>query len=64
MDDWVAYFREAELAFDEAVAHLVRLWLQEQVMSEGVREAIETTRLAHARFEERLTAFNAFMEAN
>ena len=32
-------------------------------MSEGVREQIERTRRARQRWEERLTAYNAYMES-
>jgi hypothetical protein len=60
---WRRWYEAAADALDAAVMQETRLWLQEQCLSEGMREAIERTRRARQRWEERLTAYNAFMES-
>ena len=60
---WLRWYLEADDALTAAVAHEARMWLDEQSLSEGMREAIEATRQARQRWEERLTAYNAFQEA-
>lgn len=61
--DWLRWFHEAEDALTAAVSHELRMWLDEQSLSEGMREAIAVTRRARQRWEERLTALNAYMES-
>jgi hypothetical protein len=59
---WLRWFHEAEDALTAAVSHELRMHLAESGMSEGMREAIEATRRARQRWEERLCAYNAFRE--
>jgi len=61
--DWLRWFHEAEDALTAAIAVELSPWLKEQSLSEGMREAIEATRRARQRWEERLCAYNAFMES-
>lgn len=63
VEAWRRWYHEAEDALTAAVTQELRLWLQEQSLSEGMREAIERTRQARQRWEERLTAYNAYMES-
>ena len=60
---WLRWFHEADDALTAAISRELRMHLSEPGMSEGMREAIETTRRARQRWEERLTAYNAFMES-
>ena len=59
---WIEWFEEAAAALDRAIRHQARLWLTEQVLSEGYREAVAKTAIARSRWEERLTAYNAYKE--
>lgn len=59
---WLRWFHEAEDALVIAITNEVRMWLREQSLSEGMREAIDRTRCARLRWEERLTAYNAFVD--
>jgi hypothetical protein len=63
LDAWRRWFHEAEDACRRETDRLAGMWISEHVMSEGVREQIERTRQAHQRWEERLTALNAYMDA-
>jgi len=62
-DAWIEYSREAGDEYIRASERLMGVWISDHVMSEGVREAIEWMRRAKLRFEARLIALNAFMEA-
>jgi hypothetical protein len=59
---WAAYFDEAGVHLDAAIAEQTRLWLAENVRSEGYIEAEERTARARQRWEERLTALNAYWD--
>jgi hypothetical protein len=59
---WAAWFDEACLALEQAIDTQTRLWLAEQVMSEGVREAIVRTAMARSHWEARLIALNAWAD--
>lgn len=63
MVEWRRWYLAAEDALNTAIYHETRLWLQEQSLSEGMREAIERTRRARQRWEERLIAYNAYRES-
>ena len=60
---WRWWYEEAADALSAAITTETRLWLRERCLSEGMREAIDRTRRARQRWEERLTAYNAFMES-
>jgi hypothetical protein len=60
---WLRWFHEAEDALTAAVSHELRMHLDEHGLSEGMREAIDRTRSARLRWEERLAALNHYMES-
>jgi hypothetical protein len=64
MTAWQRWFEEACAALDEAITAQAKLWLRERTMSEAYREAVERTMRARQRFDERLTAYNAYREGN
>ncbi len=61
---WAEWFEEACVALDDAITAQTRLWLRERTFSESYLEASERTRRASCRFDERLTAYNAYREGN
>jgi hypothetical protein len=62
MVEWRRWYQTSAEAFGRETERLAGMLLNEG-MSEGVREQIERTRRARQRWEERLTAYNAYMES-
>jgi len=61
--DWVAYYREAETRMIQAIARQASIWLNGDAYNNGYLAAEEEARQSRARWEERLTALNAYMDA-
>lgn len=61
-DEWLAYYREAEIAYEFAADRQMGIWVAEHRLSEGYLEAVERTAVARSRWEARLTALNAYMD--
>jgi len=60
---WREYFHEAEDAYSYAIGQQAGAWLAEPRVSERWLEVVERTRVARMRWEARLVALNAYMDA-
>ena len=62
-EDWLAYYLEAEDAMTLAIYNQAEIWLNGDAYNNGYLAAEAEVARASARWRERLTAFNARMDA-